>query len=168
MLPSIPKQIYRGSSVSCSLALDGYLPSEGWAATLILRGGAKHNVEGTAAVDSFAFSLPTDMTVGRYWWQVIVQRESEQQVAQAGELVVMVNLLDVDTFDGRTEAQIALDAINAVLANRATKDQQSYKIKDRELQRMSVDDLLKLRSFFVSRVNKERGKGGIRSIGVRL
>lgn len=165
---SIPKQIYRGSSVTCSLALDGYQPSEGWAATLTLRGGAKHDVEGTADGDSFAFSLPTDMAVGRYWWQVIVQRDGEQQVALSGELVVLVNLLEVDSYDGRTEAEIALEAINAVLANRATKDQQSYKIKDRELQRMSVADLLKLRSFFVSRVNKERGKGGIRSIGIRF
>lgn len=60
--------------------------------------------------------------------------------------------------DTRSQDEIALDAIRAVLANRATIDQQEYTIGDRSLKRMSIDDLLKLEARFLTRVNQQRQK----------
>lgn len=49
------------------------------------------------------------------------------------------------TGDIRGQAARLLAAVDAMLAGRATKDQQSYKIGERELTRIPVDELLALR-----------------------
>lgn len=62
--------------------------------------------------------------------------------------------------DTRTQDQTALDAIDAVLANRATTDQKSYSIAGRALERMTVDELLALRRYYAARVQKSKGLTG--------
>jgi|GEM_PF-1630805 len=126
------------------------------------------DVDGIAYGNGFQVDLPS-LSAGRWWWQVKVTDGTESHMPETGELLVESNLFDESgSYDGRSEARIALDNINAVLANKATQDQQSYTIKGRTLQRYTVADLLKLRTFFVARVRKERGDSGFRKIGVRF
>lgn len=65
------------------------------------------------------------------------------------------------TGDLRGQAAIALAAIDALLSGRASKDQQSYKINGRELVRMTVPDLLKLRDHFNREVARETAAAGL-------
>ena len=169
MINDIPKKIIRNSTASCFLELNGYTPVEGWALTLALRGEGKADALGVAADAGWSVDIPTDLVVGHYWWQVIVNRGGEQFVPLSGELEITPDLLSLDTgFDGRSEAQKGLDAVESALANKATKDQLSYKINGRELQRYSVSDLLQLRTFFVNKVRREKGKSGFKTIRVRM
>lgn len=116
-------------------------------------------MEAVAEGDTFALTIPATLPVGRYWWQAVAIKDGLKAEVASGEMEVTPSLLDAgDNFDGRSEAEIALDAVNAVLNKKATRDQQSYKIKDRELQRMTVAELLKLRSYLVFRVRREKGK----------
>src|SRR5690606_10716299 len=58
-------------------------------------------------------------------------------------------------FDGRSQNRIALDAIDAVLARRATLDQERYRINNRELYRTPIEDLIRLRSYYATLVARE-------------
>ena len=59
------------------------------------------------------------------------------------------------TGDTRGQAQIAYDAIKALLAGKASRDQQMYKIGDRELQRIPVPELLMLLDHYRREAGRE-------------
>jgi hypothetical protein len=56
-----------------------------------------------------------------------------------------------------------LEAINALLEGRATKDQQSYRIGDRELTRIPVPELLKLRDYYKAEAQRETNAAALAS-----
>lgn len=57
-----------------------------------------------------------------------------------------------------THNRRVLAAINALLEGKATKDVQSYEIKGRQLEKMSLEDLLKWKAVYTSLcVNEARG-----------
>mgnify|MGYP004192860319 CR=1 FL=1 len=64
----------------------------------------------------------------------------------------------------RSYAKTILDAIEAVISNRATMDQQSMSIAGRSLSRMSVDELMTFRNQFkqeyLQEVKAARNKNG--------
>ena len=74
-----------------------------------------------------------------------------------GQITVQPDFLALQPgADLRSPNEIALDAINAVLAKRATQDQQRYTINNRELWRTPIKDLLALRQFYALQVGRER------------
>ena len=62
-----------------------------------------------------------------------------------GRTEVVVNFANTNA-DVRSHAKKVLDAIEAVLENRASQDQMSYSIAGRSLSRMSIDDLMTFRN----------------------
>ena len=80
----------------------------------------------------------------------------------------MIANRDADTADPRSHAKITLDAVEAVIEGRATKDQENYSIAGRSACRTPVADLLSLRDYYrteflreqrVERRNKGIGTG---------
>lgn len=67
------------------------------------------------------------------------------------------------TGDLRGHAARTLAAINALLEGRATKDQQSYKIGERELSRIPVNELLALRDYYRAEARREDEAAGLAS-----
>ena len=57
--------------------------------------------------------------------------------------------------DNRSHAKKVLDAIQAVLENRASQDQMSYSIAGRSLSRMTIDDLMRFRDRYRAEYNRE-------------
>lgn len=77
--------------------------------------------------------------------------------------------------DVRSHARKVLEAIEAVIESRATKDQQAYSINGRSLQRTPIADLITLRAQYAMEVQREvqaeklkQGLGGGRAIFVRF
>ena len=58
--------------------------------------------------------------------------------------------------DIRTHEEITLDAIEAVIENRATADHNSYTIAGRSISKMTIDELLRLRNYYKDLVNKQK------------
>jgi hypothetical protein len=78
-----------------------------------------------------------------------------------GRVTVQVDILDATApQDTRTDSEIALDKINAMLSGRAGDGVAEYRIHERELKRYSVQELLLLRSHFSSLVRQERADRG--------
>lgn len=71
--------------------------------------------------------------------------------------------------DMRSSARIALENIDAMLSGQAKEGVRRYRINNRELERYTVDELLKLRSHFAAELQREERKNkGITGLGPRI
>lgn len=112
---------------------------------------------------------------GTYRWQSYVTSGSERHNIGTGEIVVKQNFAAESTIDTRSEAKTILDAINAVIAKRATLDQEEYTISGRSLKRTPIADLIVLRDKYAAIYKSEQaaeqlaqGKFGKNKILVRI
>lgn len=134
-----------------------------WALRAFLRGPRAIDLMAVADGDSHIFvadaATTAAWTPGVYWYSLRVTKGGAVMEAGGGQLTVEPDLAAVsEPYDGRSQAAIALDAIDAVLAKRATRDQQRYTINNRELWRTSIADLLKLRAYYAVQVSRERAR----------
>ena len=102
-------------------------------------------------------SASASISTGVYHWQLYVIRDSDSErlTLDAGTWEVKPNL-DANTADPRSHAKIVLEAVEAVIEGRASKDQESYSIAGRSLSRTSIPDLLELRNHYRSIVIREQ------------
>lgn len=152
-------RIAAGVTLDKSVTLTAY-PAPQWELALILRGaqaidlaavsdGASHRFQADAATTA-------DWLAGRYWYSLRATRGADVVEVDAGDLTIAPDLAAVsEPFDGRSHARRVLAAIEAVIENRATIDQQSYQINNRSLSRTPLPDLLLLRSRYLDEVRRE-------------
>lgn len=167
---NLPDTIGAGLTFNCLLTLTAY-PAPEWVVTVLMRG--KQNIDLTATAEGSQHRLTASAAqtatwlAGDYWYSMRATRGAEVVEVETGSITVTPDMSTVtEGYDGRTEAEIALDAINAVLGKRATLDQQRYRINNRELYRESISELLKLRSFYQLEVKREKQKAcGINPFG---
>lgn len=162
----VPKTITAGLSLSVVAQLPSY--SNGWDAFLYLRGPSSLDIQASQLGNAFTFAVPAAITAawvpGEYAYTLRVTDGFDVLEIDAGRLKIAPDLTNVpEGYDPRTPAQIGLDAIEAVLAKRATIDQERYRINNRELYRTPIADLMKLRAFYKEQVRKECCNG--RNIG---
>ena len=160
--PLIPAEITAGLDFQVAVCLRDY-PSTLWAMTLIARGPSSINLAATPLASAFQLSADASVTAtwtpGAYWYVLRVSQGSNAFDAGRGQFDVLQDLATVSgTYDGRTQNEIALENLDAVIGKRATTDQQRYKINERELWRMTIADLLKLRSYYATQVRRERAR----------
>lgn len=140
----------------------------GWTLTALLRGPVALTLAAIADGNSYAFSAKggdtAAWTPGLYAVSVRAANGDDVLEIYSGQLRVLPDMAGVGSgFDPRSENEKALDAINAVLTNKASQDQMRYRINNRELWRAPVTDLLKLKSLYTTLVRRERARKGGRS-----
>jgi hypothetical protein len=157
----IPEKTGAGLTFSRLLTLTAY-PAPDWTVTLLLRGpaaidltavaeGTQHRILETAAVTA-------DWTPGNYWYSLRVTDGTTTEEYETGQITITPDLAaETGVYDGRTTAEIALEAIEAVIAKRATLDQERYRINNRELFRTPISDLILLRNEYRRQVRNEKG-----------
>lgn len=101
-------------------------------------------------------SNTTSYTKGNYNWVSYITRSSDSARIKLSEGFVEIqdNYATTST-SVRSHAKIVLDAIEAVIENRANIDQSSMSIAGRSLSRMSIDDLLTFRARYKAEYLKE-------------
>ena len=159
---TLPNQIMAGLDFQATVDLCAY-PATQWGLNAILRGPQAINLAATPNGTSFVFAVPAATTSawapGDYWFSLRATQGSAIMDAGGGKLSIVPDLAGVaEPYDGRSQAAIALEAIDAVIAKRATQDQQRYKINERELWRTPIADLLKLRAYYAMLVARENAK----------
>lgn len=159
---NLPDTIGAGLTFNRLLTLTAY-PAPEWVLTVLLRG--KQNVDLVATAEGSQHRLTASAAqtatwlAGDYWFSMRATRGADVVEVETGSITVTPDMATLPAgHDGRTQAQIALDAINAVIGKRATLDQQRYRINNRELYRESISELLKLRSFYQLEVKREQQK----------
>lgn len=168
---TIPSKITAGTTLDLRLTLAAFLAPD-WSASLILRGPSQITITGTAdgAQHRLAKSATdtADWTKGFYAYALRVERDGEVVEVETGTLEVLPDLAAITSpHDATGHLRKVLAAIEAVIEARATTDQMSYKIGNRELQRMPVTDLLKLRSTYQAELRRAEAaaRGGSSLLG---
>jgi hypothetical protein len=162
MLKQVPNSFTSGESVSWQVELSLY-PTAQWNLIYHFRGnGVGFDLEAAKVGGKFILSLDTETSekssAGKYYFQAFVSNGTDKVKVDQGEIRIHPNLSHLtedSTFDGSTDSEKLLEAIDAVLVGRATSDQQSYQIGTRQLTRIPIPDLILLREKTQQRVNQE-------------
>lgn len=146
-----------------------YPASQGWALSYVLvAANAVIPVAATADGDAHMVNVPAVDTAGYvaglYTWDAYVAKTPDRFRVGRGTVKILPNLqaAGLTGVDGRSHARRVLDAIEAVIECRAGKDQASYQIGDRRLDRTPIADLLKLRDSYRAEVARQRSAERLR------
>ena len=129
-----------------------------------IRGEAQLDVFAIVSGGQYASAITSadseSLTPGSYYWQAYLTAPSGRRTLGSGQLQVAINLADTAIpFDGRSQVQRHLDAVEAAITARLGNAQvSSYSIKGRNLQYTSLDELFALRSQL--RFELSRGQEG--------
>jgi len=161
----------------------------GWVLTYSLRGpiGAGIDLPGVPQGTGWKFTLTaaqsapfnTGSSPLTWYWQASATLGADRATAGRGTLVVNPNLAGIgvtDAFDGRSQAEVILAAIDSEIAARLNNGASiEYTIGTRSLKKEPMSELLKLRSEYLLRVSRERraqaianGLGNPSTMGVRF
>lgn len=105
----------------------------------------------------FSKSDTSAIAAGEYQWSLFAVEtggDGSRHSIGSGDITVKPDPI-TSTIDPRTDKQKALAAIEAVLAKRASKDQENYAIEGRSLSRTPISDLIRLRNFYRNEVADE-------------
>lgn len=172
-----PSEIIIGETLIWERTLLNYPPSDGWVLSYAFRGpGTGFNVTATNDGDVYEITVPAAstqaMSAGTYWWQSRVTKAGEVHFIAKGEATVIAGLAETTTStdaDLRSFAKKTLDAIDAMMAGKATADVEQYAIADRQLKHIPTAELIMLRKhyseLYLAELRRARG-GGLRSINI--
>ena len=176
-IPGIePSEAQQGLTWKWKRALDHY-PASTWVLTYtFINATAKFSFSASNDNDdhlvSVAAATTATYTPGDYHWQAVVSDGTNKYLVAEGHLTVTADFAAASTYDARTHVKKVLDAIEAVIENRASEDQQSYTIEGFALSKTNITDLLMLRDKYQRLYNNilkreaiekgETGKGKIR------
>lgn len=130
-------------------------------ARLIIRGPAALSLESSLVNGCYAFqALAADtanLVPGLYFYAIRETSGVDSSDIERGQFRVLVNLENVEPgFDGLSENQKALNAINATLAARTAGQMPvRYRINNRELYNETITELMKLQRHYQRLVNQE-------------
>jgi hypothetical protein len=170
-----PKSFTAGDSVEWERHLEAYPASEGWGLFYSFRNfESSFNVAALPKTDHYHVALSSKETTlykaGIYWWQATVYKGEQQQIILEGTIEVKPNLALLDNYDGRSHVKKTLDALEATILGKASRDQLSYSIAGRSLSRLSPAELLKWRDIYraelVREINQMRLDQGFKSGGI--
>lgn len=156
-----PSEIRAGVTLNQRNTFTAYPADDGWTVAVVLRGPASIDLTATADGVTHVLAATAAETAawapGLYAWQAQATDGAEVVDLGAGVVRVLAALGGVTgPHDATTHAERTLAAIEAIIEKRANLDQQKYKINGRELERMPIGDLLKLRSTYRAEVARER------------
>jgi hypothetical protein len=175
-----------GGTLNFTTLVPDYLPADGWVLKYVLvpRSAGPAAITLTATQDAddptlhriqVAASTTAGWTSGVYSWASWVQLGSEKYDLASGVIKFHPDPRTATALDTRSDARIALDNVQALLAGRATSGVLSYRIGERQLQNYSMSELLVLESKLKADVLREesaaavaRGEASKRKIYVRL
>jgi hypothetical protein len=158
-----PREVVAGDTWEWEKSFSDY-PATTWTLTYYLR-SRESEASITAAADgtdhlvTVAKATTAAYKAGLYEITGFVSDATERFQVYRGLLNVLPDPANQGAGqDPRSHAQKTLDAIQAVIENRATKDQQAYTIGGRSLQRMEIKDLVYFEGIYQAKVNGEERK----------
>lgn len=155
-------ELIAGDTLDFTTSVPDYPASAGWTLTykLIPRtAGTVISFNAAADGDDYRAQVAAATTAawaaGEYSWTAYAIKAGERHTVEQGTVKILADPAVVTAYDGRSHARKVLEAIEAVLENRATLDQKSYAIGGRSLERTPIADLLVLRDKYKSEVVRE-------------
>ena len=181
-IPTVePEVVMAGTDWHWTMELPDYPASEGWTLTYYFRGPSILNIVATRVgttntYDAKALAAATqNLLPGRYSWQGIVTGVAgETHVARPiaddsgdpetlGELTVLQNITTAIAGDYQTHAEKTLGVIEGEIYNRINnlKSIEAYAVAGRQVSKIPLKELVRLRSVYQGLVRRERNPGSI-------
>jgi hypothetical protein len=163
-IPSIEPEVARaGDTWKWSKSFASYPVSEGWALSYSFRGASvllDADVTIQANVVDWSVSVAANKTAplipGTYRWAAFVTKAGERYTADEGVLVVERNLSTAAAGDALSHAEKTLAIVEAALAGRLTADIEEYLINGKQVRKIGVPELKKLRKQYRNEVWRQR------------
>jgi hypothetical protein len=174
-----PGEIVIGSTLKWTRDLEDYPASE-YALKYYFRGAGKgfdaaatpDTGDGDRHAVTVAASVTAEMSPGTYYWQAVADKDGEKFFVGEGETKAVAGLASLavtTTVDNRSPAKRILDAIDAMLAGKATKDQMEYQIGGdgslRMLRTFPPSEWVGLRIIYARIVMRERRNARVKRGG---
>jgi hypothetical protein len=162
-------RLVAGDTLNFLTTVADYPASSGWVLKFRLvprTAGTAVTLSSTAEGDDHRTQATSTTTAawaaGQYGWSSWVEKAGEVYTLESGQITIAPDprTLAAGT-DTRSEAEAALDAVNAMLKGKATNAVMLYRINDREVRSYSIPELVKLRSLLLTQVGQERRAAGI-------
>ena len=146
-------------------------PATTWTLKYQFKNATSH-FEFNATADGSNFSIvvakatTAGFTAGKYSWAAYVTDGTSQYTVATGRLNVLpsYSLASAAALDDRTHARKVLEALEATIEGKATKDQLKYMIGSRSIERLTPAELVTWRNQYRAEVfsedNKERRQNG--------
>lgn len=164
-----PAELRAGDTWAWTKTLADY-PATAWTLKYRFKNAAGgFEITATASGDDYAVSVAAATTsgyaAGAYSWMAWVEGgTSEKYTVDTGTATINPDYRSgtaTAAFDDRIHARIVLDAIEAVIEGRATKDQDEVEIAGRRLKRTPIPTLLRLRQHYKAEVAAEAAREAI-------
>jgi len=156
----IANELYQGDSLDWDESESDYPASSSWVIHYVLvNASSRITFNSSADGDDHNFTIATTTTAawkdGEYTYTRYATDGTERVTLNRGTVEIKKDFTTAS--DQRSNAKKTLEAIEAVIEDRATKDQESYTIQGRSLSRMNIKDLIWFRDYYASKVQKEKG-----------
>ena len=164
-----PTEFMAGNTVDWTKTLADFPASDGWTVTHAFVNSAgtfttTSTADGDDHLTTITAAISADISAGDYRWQAYATKGAERYPAGSGATTVKANFATGAT-DGRGHAKTVLDALEAVMENRASSDQASVSIGGRSISKLSPAELIEFISFYrreyASEVKAERIAAGL-------
>ena len=172
----MPAQMIAGDALRLAVPSGDYPASEGWAVALTLQalaGSAPVIVNATEAGGDWevvvSSATSANLAPGPYRYLIAGTKDGNRSTIEHGQIEVLPDPAKAAQ-DQRSAARRALDAIDAVLENRASSEDMKFTFADgRALDKIPHADLLALRKHYARIVARENTKGrGPKRVLVRI
>lgn len=162
-----PTSFTAGDSVCWEVNLPDYSADAGWSVSYVLRGATKQTIPAAVGVgNTFTVTIPAATSLlypaGDYWFFGFATNSGTGERVQfynATCTVLEDPATGTSAYDGRTHCQKVLDAIEATLEGRASRQELSYMVSgggvSKQLQLCSIEELRVVRSFYQQERSRE-------------
>lgn len=174
----MPPRFAIGAALVFTVTLPAYPAEDGWTLRyrLVPQAGAGSAISfdtaasGSAHAANVSAATTGAWSAGTFSWFSWVESGSDVRDVDHGTIVLLPNVRSAaGPLDLRSEAEIALANVQALLRGRATQDALRYTINGRSLERFSIDELVKLEAKLRRDVERERfaatGRNTSRMVG---
>jgi hypothetical protein len=131
--------------------------------TFYIRGSAAEGatIAGSANGSGWLFAFTPALTAGNYYWQAVAENQStgDKTTAGAGQIEILANLSytgDPSVFDGRSQAQQDLDAVQLAIRSLISKGAKQYSIGGRSYTAQDLTQLMEREAQLKAIVARER------------
>ena len=168
---NIPSQIRAGDTVKWrdEASLDAFgnaIDSSNWTLTYYLRTNTATEaatIVGTAYGTGWEFTIAASTSsgfiAGNWYWQAVATYGSETQTLGAGQFEVTAALGYTGTataYDGRSQAQIDLEAVQVAIRTLISNGAKQYSIGGRSFTKIDLPDLMQRESTLKAEVKREQ------------
>lgn len=158
-----PEVIRAGDTVTWTRDDATYSPAAGWTLTYYFRGAGSFDVSTTGSGTRYTATLTAAnsaaLTAGLYTWIARAAKGTDAVTVAEGRCTVARNVATAVAGDLQTWAEKTLAVVEAVLSGQITDGIADYRIGEREVTKIPLDELFALRNRLRLEVAAERSGG---------